>query len=107
MARCERIAGADSVESQQAEEILSKYLEYWDSKRPGNYKNDSNEADALLQSAEELARKSAVGTAIGYIYPVPNSMRSVEPNSKIRITDRASRFSPNGKSTSRGEPNGQ
>jgi Helicase conserved C-terminal domain len=107
LARCEMIAGADSVESQQAEEILSKYLEYWDSKRPGNYKNDTNEADALLQSAEELARKSAVGVAIGYIYPVPNSMRSVEPNSKIRITDRASRFSPNGKSTLRGEPNGQ
>jgi hypothetical protein len=107
ISRCDMVAGVNSIESRQAEEILSAFLEYWDSKRPGNYKNDRNEADSLLQSAEELARKSAVGTAIGYIYPVPNSMRSVEPNSKIRITDRAARFGSASKQIYGGASNGE
>lgn len=106
IARCSRIAGAGSIEVKQAEDLLDDFLEYWDRKRPARYKDDQHEDAALLQSAEELARKSAVGTFTGEIWPVPNSMRSVEPNSKIRITDRASRFGAGTKGVTGGELSG-
>ena len=107
IARCEMVTGVDSIESNHAEQFLSEFLHYWDYKRPGQYKNDSSEDDALFQSAEELARKSAVGAVIGDIRAVPNSMRTVEPNSKIRITDRAARFGSGGKSVTGGGANGE
>lgn len=90
--RCEAITGGDSIETAQAEELLAEFLHYWDDKQPTEYKNDKSEQSSLLQSAEELARKRAIGAYEGSVYAVPNSMRSVEPSSKMRITDRVSRF---------------
>lgn len=105
--RCARVTGANSLESQHALEYLDEYLDYWFRKSPGSYKNDSNVEDALLQSAEELARKMAAGEMVYDVYSVPNSMRTVEPNSKVRITDYVSRSVGGFRGTKEGPSSGE
>lgn len=83
----ERARRIDPLETDVRAE-LEQRLERWLRRAPAAYWDMRNEAASLLQGAEEAAAKKASGLTLGQAWPTPNTMRSVEPATPYRLTER-------------------
>jgi hypothetical protein len=60
----------------------------WERRKPTHYENRAKPLKALIQRAEEYARKVALHRTANPGWPVMNSMRTVEPSTPFRLTEK-------------------
>lgn len=82
-----RIKAIDPRECADAERMIDEDLQDWDARAPTYYLQPFQSSKSLLQSAEAYASKIAAGRLPGAAWPTMNTMRSVEPSSRFRITE--------------------
>jgi protoheme ferro-lyase len=75
-------------ESKAVEQELEAALDEWERRSPTHYENPGNPDSALIQRAEEQARRVALRKKALPAWPIMNSMRNVEPSTKFRMTER-------------------
>lgn len=75
-------------ESKAVEHELEVALDEWERRSPTHYENPGNPDSALIQRAEEQARRVALRKKALPAWPIMNSMRNVEPSTKFRMTER-------------------
>jgi hypothetical protein len=83
----ERARRIDPLEISVKDELLER-LKRWIRLAPQFYWNTRRRKASLLQGAEEAAAMRAAGHSPGQAWPTPNSMRSVEPVTPYRLTER-------------------
>jgi hypothetical protein len=83
----ERARRIDPLETSVKEELLER-LRRWIRLAPQFYWDMRRRKASLLQGAEEAAAMRAAGHSPGQAWPTPNSMRSVEPVTPYRLTER-------------------
>ncbi len=86
-----RALAVDPEQGKSVREQIEDLLDDWASQEDaGNlkfYKNDRQLGSALMQTAEEHARKRAQGLLPGRAWPTLNSMRSVEPSTTFSMVE--------------------
>lgn len=84
----ERAKSVEPEEADATQEQLDSVVEDWAS-RSGitKYHDDWKPASALMISAERAATMVAAKRDIGRSWPVPSSMRNVEPTTKVALTE--------------------
>lgn len=82
-----RASAIDAGETDVKRELL-KLVRVWHARRPEHYWDDRNRGASLLQSAELVAARQAVGATVGAAWPTLNTMRNVEPATPFRLTER-------------------
>jgi hypothetical protein len=82
----DRAASVDPEEKLVAAE-LDAILEEWRRRGPSIYWHDWRPNQSLLQSAERVAMRRAIGRAPGAAWPTMNNMRSVEPSTHFRLAE--------------------
>lgn len=80
----ERAARIDPEERAVRYELERK-LDQWIARSPAHYWQDRKESTSLLQSAERVAWKKALGKKPGSAWATLNSMRSVETGTPFRL----------------------
>jgi ATP-dependent helicase YprA (DUF1998 family) len=80
----ERAARIDPEETDVRRE-LERRLEQWNDRSPAYYWQDFKVNASLLQSAERVASKKALGRAPGAAWSTLNSMRNVEAGTPFRM----------------------
>jgi hypothetical protein len=85
-----RVQSVDPRESKSLTEELNELLTDWDALSPKQYLMDKfkPKESSLIQYADDHAKRIASGRAPGLSWPLMNTMRSVEPSSRFRITER-------------------
>jgi hypothetical protein len=81
-----RAASVDPEETDVAAE-LDALLDEWQRRSPDIYWNDWRPNQSLMQSAERVAMRRAIGRAPGAAWPTMNNMRSVEPSTHFRLAE--------------------
>lgn len=81
-----RAADVDPEETAVAAE-LDALLDEWQRRVPDRYWDDWRPNRSLVQSAERVAMRRAIGRASGAAWPTMNNMRSVEPSSHFRLAE--------------------
>ena len=81
----ERAKRIDPDETSVRDE-LNKLLRKWKIMNPKFYWKHTNPSESLLQSAEQAAKRSAVGLIESSALSTMNSMRTVEPATPFRMT---------------------
>ena len=89
-----RVKSVDAREFDSLSEELNELLSDWDALSPKQYlMNKFKPRDgSLIQYADDHAKRIASGRAPGLAWPLMNTMRSVEPSSRFRITERLAQF---------------
>ncbi len=82
----DRATSVDPEETLVAAE-LDALLEEWRRRGPSFYWQDWRPNQSLLQSAERVAMRRAIGRAPGAAWPTLNNMRSVEPSTHFRLAE--------------------
>jgi superfamily II DNA/RNA helicase len=75
-------------ESNAVAKELEDAFDEWEIRSPTHYENPGKPDLALIQRAEEQARRVALRKKALPAWPIMNSMRNVEPSTKFRITER-------------------
>jgi hypothetical protein len=75
---------------------LERRIEKWRASPARRYWDDFRPRQALLQSAERVAKLRALGRQPGEAWPTMNSMRNVEASSPFRLASRLKRESSGG-----------
>ena len=93
----ERAGNVDAPEKQAVESELDEIIDRW-SYRSGltHYWRDKHPSPSLLISAEEAARRRALGRRAAQAWATPNSMRNVEPATTFVFVRRLRRRNGNG-----------
>ncbi|MDW9652911.1 DNA/RNA helicase [Sinorhizobium meliloti] len=81
-----RAASVDPEEADVAAELDALFDE-WRRRAPSVYWNDWRPNQSLVQSAERVAMRRAIGRAPGAAWPTMNNMRSVEPSTHFRLAE--------------------
>jgi hypothetical protein len=81
-----RAASVDPEETDVSAE-LDALLDEWRRRAPRVYWNDWRPNQSLVQSAERVAMRRAIGRAPGAAWPTMNNMRSVEPSTHFRLAE--------------------
>jgi hypothetical protein len=81
-----RAASVDPEEVGVAGELDALFDE-WRRRAPSMYWNDWRPNQSLVQSAERVAMRRAIGRAPGAAWPTMNNMRSVEPSTHFRLAE--------------------
>ena len=92
------IARANRVDSEETgvRFELEALVEKWRTRHAKTYWDDYRPKQALLQSAERVAKLRALGRQPGEAWPTMNSMRNVEASSPFRLASRLKKESNNG-----------
>jgi hypothetical protein len=100
-----RVSNISPDESLAVEKEIDSALDEWERRSPTHYENPGNPDTALIQRAEEQARRLALRKKPLPAWPVMNSMRNVEPSTKFRLAERL-KSSGIAQDPSDSEPNG-
>ena len=82
-----RIQAIDPRELAESKREIDEGLDDWDVRSPTTYLNRHKPNQSLLQYAEDHASRVAAGRLPGAAWPAMNTMRSVEPSSRFRLTE--------------------
>jgi hypothetical protein len=82
-----RVAAVDKRELESVTSEINRRLQDWEERHPVYYLNDYKPKESLMQSAERFVRRKAAGMLSGSAWPVMNNMRSVEPSTRVRMTE--------------------
>ncbi len=82
-----RILAIDPRELSESKIEIDEGLDDWDVRSPTTYLNRRKPNQSLLQYAEDHASRVATGRLPGAAWPTMNTMRSVEPSSRFRLTE--------------------
>jgi superfamily II DNA/RNA helicase len=82
-----RIHAIDPRELAESRREIDEGLDDWDVRSPSSYLNRHKPNQSLLQYAEDYASRVAAGRLPGAAWPAMNTMRSVEPSSRFRLTE--------------------
>lgn len=83
----ERVKHIDARELGETKHELDERLADWEAMDPQYYLNRGKPKKSLLQYAETYAKRIAAGRLPGNAWPTMNTMRSVEPSTRFRLTD--------------------
>ena len=82
-----RINSIDPPELSESQGEIDEGLGDWEARCPVAYLNKKRPNQSLLQYAEDHANKKAAGRLPGAAWPAMNTMRSVEPSTRFRLTE--------------------
>jgi superfamily II DNA or RNA helicase len=82
-----RANAVDAEETAVAGE-LRQLLHEWRDRNPQYYWDYKRPQQSLLQDAERAAALRAMGRSVGLAWPTMNNLRSVEPSTRFRLTER-------------------
>lgn len=85
-----RVTSISPAEVISVQKEVDEALFDWERRKPTHYENRAKPLKALIQRAEEFARKVALHRTANPGWPVMNSMRTVEPSTPFRLTERLS-----------------
>jgi hypothetical protein len=86
-----RVAAIDPAELRETTLEIDRLLDFWEQSNRIAYYDRKTLNQSLLQSAEDRARRHAMGRAPHDAWPTMNSMRTVEASTLFRMTNALSR----------------
>jgi superfamily II DNA/RNA helicase len=85
-----RVNSVSPTEVESVQKEVDEALFDWERRKPTHYENRAKPLKALIQRAEEYARKIALHRTANPGWPVMNSMRTVEPSTPFRLAEKLS-----------------